>query len=384
MITRLCRAALLMLVMAGHAFALAPLLPVGVARVDITPPEPIRLCGYSERSTPFESVAERLRACALAIGDNDAKPSVLITVELIGAPADIVEPLAERLKTKAGIARENLVVCATHTHTGPVLSAFLKGAHFPEPLPAEEMERVRRYEAWLIDQLEKVALDALHSRQPARLAWCQGSVAFAANRRFIQNGKYAGMRATDGPVDHALPMLTVTDAQGALRAVLTNYACHCTTYAPKFNHVHGDWAGAAARMIEERHPGSTALIAIGCGADANPNPRGAIDGTEMVDAHGRAVADEIDRLLAGPQTVLASAPVGALSRIDLPFDHVPTRDELEQRIAAGKRPANYARILIDRLDRGEKLPASFKYPVQTWTFGGDLAMIFLAGEVLVD
>jgi polyhydroxybutyrate depolymerase len=68
----------------------------------------------------------------------------------------------------------------------------------------------------------------------------------------------------------------------------------------------------------------------------------------------------------------------------LPFDHVPTRDELEQRIAAGKRPANYARILIDRLDRGEKLPASFSYPVQTWVFGSDLAMIFLSGEVLVD
>ncbi len=356
----------------------------GAARVDITPQEPLRLCGYASRTTPFEGVAERLRAGAFAFGSDAEGASVLITAELIGAPADIVEPVAKRLQKKAGIPRERIAFCATHTHTGPVLSAFLKGAHFAEPLPAEELERLHRYEARLIDQLEKVALEALAVRRPAQLSWSQGSVGFAANRRFIQNGKYVGMKASDGPVDHALPVLIARDGKGALIAVLANYACHCTTYSAKFNRVHGDWAGAAVRMIEQRHPGTVALMAIGCGGDANPNPRGANDGFTMVDAHGKAVADEVGRLLALNSKPLHSTPACQLKRIELPFDHVPTREELLARVESGGRPAHYARILLDRIGRGESIPAAFSYPVQTWAFGDDLAMVFLSGEVLVD
>jgi len=31
-----------------------------------------------------------------------------------------------------------------------------------------------------------------------------------------------------------------------------------------------------------------------------------------------------------------------------------------------------------------KVPTSLSYPIATWTFGKDLAMVFLAGEVVVD
>ena len=43
-----------------------------------------------------------------------------------------------------------------------------------------------------------------------------------------------------------------------------------------------------------------------------------------------------------------------------------------------------ARTLIERLDRGETLPTKVPYCVQTWCFGDDMAMVFLAGEVVVD
>lgn len=44
----------------------------------------------------------------------------------------------------------------------------------------------------------------------------------------------------------------------------------------------------------------------------------------------------------------------------------------------------FARALIEGLDRGESLPSSIPYPVQTWCFGDDLALVFLGGEVVVD
>lgn len=360
------------------------LLSIGVAKTDITPESPIRLCGYASRTTESEGVAQPLRACAMAIGGDEDGPALLIAAELIGTPEILVGPLAERLK-KVGVDRSRLAIFATHTHSGPCLAGFLNETHFSAYLPEDQMSRIEAYTAQLLDRLESVALAALKDRRPGRLSWNQGEVGFAINRRVLKDGKWAGFgRVPGGPVDHALPVLQVRDPDGGMRAVLANYACHCTTYGGKFNRIHGDWAGSAVRQIEARHPGGVAFISIGCGGDANPDPSGQLDGSKVVDAHGKAVADEVDRLLATKSVALKSLPVCRLRKIDLPLDHVPTRAELEKRLKGRKRPAFYARILLSQLDAGEALPASFPYPVQTWTFDDDLAMVFLAGEVVVD
>lgn len=362
-----------------------PPIPVGVARIDITPEGPIRLCGYASRQTESDGIAGQLTASALAMGGGDGHPALLITAELIGVPDVLIDPLTERLEKKTGIPRSRISICATHTHTGPCLAGFLNETHFSEFLPEDQMKRIRAYTRELLDRLESVALAALEDRRPGRLAWAQGKAAFAVNRRTLKNGKWAGFGVNpDGPVDHALPVLVATDPDGAPRAILANYACHCTTYGGPANHIHGDWAGSARRIIEERHPGVLAMISIGCGGDANPDPRGATGGVELVVRHGSSVADEVDRLLDGVLVPLPGPPECRRKTIDVPLDHVPTRAELQERLEGRKRPAFLARLLLDRLDRGESIPGSFAYPVQTWTFGDDLAMVFLPGEVVVD
>lgn len=361
------------------------LMPVGVGQVDITPDGPIRLCGYASRKVESVGVAGRLKASALAFGDDQDGPSILITTELVGIPDDLVDKLAKNLQEKAGIERSRITVCATHTHTGPSLAGFLNETHFSEFLPADQMGRIEEYTDQLLDRLERVALAALKSRKPAYVSWSQGKVDFAVNRRHIVDGKWVGMRPNPkGPVDHSLPILVVTEPDGAVRAVLANYACHCTTYGGKFNKIHGDWAGVAARTIEKRHPGSVALVSIGCGGDANPKNRGAVSGSAVVDQHGTAVADEVDRLLAGKRIPLKALPEIRLTSIKLAFEHVPDRKELTERLKDNKRRAFHAQLMLERLDRGEKIPPSFDYPVQTWVFGDDLAMVFLAGEVVID
>jgi hypothetical protein len=70
--------------------------------------------------------------------------------------------------------------------------------------------------------------------------------------------------------------------------------------------------------------------------------------------------------------------------IDLPFFHVPTIDEFVKQTSARGSEGYFAKLALDKIARGETIPASLAYPVQTWTFGKDLAMVFLAGEVVVD
>ena len=182
----------------------------------------------------------------------------------------------------------------------------------------------------------------------------------------------------NGPVDHALPMLRVTDPDGTLRAVLVNYACHATDV--RSYRLHGDWPGSAQLAVEAAHPGAIAMVAAGCGADANPEPFK----EDHVDEHGRAVAQEVERLLAGPMQSITSLPDCRMKQIDLPLAKLPTRQEWERQAAGNDRPGYYAQAVLARMDDGIEPPTSFPYTIATWNFGDQLSMVFLSGEVVVD
>jgi hypothetical protein len=356
-------------------------IPIGVARIDITPDTPIRMTGYAGRKMESEGVEQRLWAKALAWGSDADGPAVLVTVDNLGVPGSMADALAEQLKKKTGVSRERLTICSSHTHTGPVLAGVAEMI-LSDTASEAQWQTIQRYTQQLGERLEEVALQALADRRPGQFAWAQGKVEFAVNRRVLKEGRWTGFGVVpEGPVDFALPVLRATDADGKLRAVLVNYACHCTTLGPKFNKICGDWAGYAQEMIEREHPGATAMIAIGCGADANPNPR---DDHAYAIQHGDALAREVKRLLSGPLKPITGKFTARFERIELPFAALPTREEWTERTKQKGPIAFHAQTNLARLDRGEKLPTKLSYPVQAWSFGDDLAMVFLGGEVVVD
>lgn len=359
----------------------AGMMQVGVASVDITPSEPIRLTGYPDRRVPTDSVAQRLSARALAIGSDAEGAAVLVVAELVGIPSGLSDDLARRLRPR-GVDRSRLVVAVTHTHNGPALSGVLPHI-FDEPVKRDEQAAIDRYSEGLLNRLEEVALRALADRRPARVAHGRGTAGVAANRRVLRDGVWVGFGVDpDGAVDHDLPVLSVSEMDGTLRAVLIGYATHGTTLVGTDNFIHGDWAGTVLELLEARHPGATALVVIGAGADTDPRPRG--NGIPDVVRNATAIADEVDRVLAGELQSLTMPPAGRFRSIDLPFERLPTRAELEARAGDADVHGRHARDLLTMLDRGESLSATVPLPVQTWTFGEELAMVFLGGEVVVD
>ena len=343
---------------------------VGAARIDITPDYPVRLSGYGARSKESEGVDQHLFAKALAMGSDKDGVALLLTVDNLAVPEYIREELLRRLAKKPGVGPEQLALCSTHTHTAPMLKDVCPTI-FGADIAPDQQARIDRYTRELTDKLEKVARAALKDRKPARLAWGQTQAGFAANRR-----------TPGGPTDHDLPVLVATDKSGKIRAVLVNYACHCTTLGDTPNHICGDWAGYAQEYLERDHPGAVALVAIGCGADANPQPR---TGLEFAKQHGQTVATAVNDLLARQLAPLHSKLECRAKRIVLPFDTPLAREEWEKRAQSDNHwIAYHAKRNLARLDRGEKLPAELPYLVQTWNFGDELAMVFLAGEVVVD
>ena len=358
------------------------LIEVGVAKQDITPDYPIRLSGYGSRRTESEGIIQRIWAKSLAIGSDADEPVVLVAVENCGLPDELTEEVADRVREKSGISRAHFVACFTHTHSAPCLTNAAPFI-FSSDIPPAQQENIDRYTHQLADWMETVALQALAHRQPGHLTWSIGELGFAKNRR-----------TEGGPVDSSLPCLQVADADGTLRAVWASYACHCTTLAGADNHICGDWAGYAQEEIQKAHPGVTALITIGCGADANPASRmmPMPDGqAEVFDtrlayakAHGQALAQEVQRLLKGDVKPLSNTPTGTFERVNLPFDTLPTREEWEARVAEGGAVGYHAQKHLERLERGQSLQTELSYPIQAWTFGDELAVVFLASEVVVD
>ncbi len=350
----------------------APMGPVGVAKVDITPDGSVRMYGYGARKTESEGVAGRLKAAALVLGDDSGDgPAVLLTVDCGAVPASMREEVLRRLQAKMTLKPERFMLCNSHNHSGPDLMGMRN-------MSGLEREHLDRYAKELTDRLEQVVLKAAASRRPGQLAWSRGSVGFAANRRVLKNGKWVGFGAVpEGAVDHSLPVLRVTDDQGKLMAVVVNYACHNTTLRGNFKQIHGDWAACAQADIETDQPGATALVTLGCGADADPCPHGTV---ALCEQHGRAMADEVKRLLAGPFKPIEPKVTARMKVLAIPYEAPPSMEELQQ---LAKKSYAVERLLKLR-QRGEKLPTERSYTIATWVFGNDLAMVFLTDEVVVD
>lgn len=98
--------------------------PVGAARIDITPQFPIRLAGYANRRGTNWKLEMPLHARALAIGEG-ADTAVLVTVELVGITSAVSDWVASELARSHGLKRDHVAVCAIHTHSGPAIDGYL-------------------------------------------------------------------------------------------------------------------------------------------------------------------------------------------------------------------------------------------------------------------
>jgi hypothetical protein len=244
----------------------------------------------------------------------------------------------------------------------------------------QQLAVTRAYAKILESKLASVIDQAVKNLRPARLAFGEGRATFGINRRQVRDKGEVIPPDKAGLVDHTVPVLTLRDSSDQLLGVLFGYACHNTTLG--IYQINGDYAGFAQIALEQSHSGTTALFMIGCGADTNPAPRRTVEHAQQ---HGKALAAAVDQALKGSlQPVQGNLGV-AFARIDLPFVDPPGKEELQKRLSDKNiYQAKLAKILLERLQKGGTIDASYPYPIQVVRFGNDLALVALAGEVVVD
>jgi hypothetical protein len=347
----------------------------GVARVVITPKQPLWMAGYANRDHPSEGKIVDLWAKALALEDSVGKRVVLVTADLVGIPKPLSDLVRDQLQKRFNLSRSQIAINTSHTHTGPVLTNALVDIY---PVNPSQQKNIDEYTNQLAEKLVALVDKALHSMEPVHVYSGNGVTRFQVNRRNNVESTLTLQSDLNGPNDYAVPVIRVENNKGKLIAVAFGYACHNTVLSGyKWS---GDYAGFAQLELEKRHPGATALFLQGCGADQNPLPRRTV---QLAQQYGQELAAAVDRVLNEDMQRLSPRLSTAYSEVELALNAPPTKEELVKKAAEStdyqKRWADH---LIRDLDSGEVLRTSYPYPVEVWTLGNQ-HIIFLGGEVVV-
>lgn len=367
----------------GETWAVEPEWRIGLARVKITPDDPIAMSGYGRRVS--EGVMDELYAKAMVLQDRDGQRALLLTADLLFFRAPFAEVMCKEIGDKTGLKRHEIQLNASHTHSGPVF-----GIREPDRfgLTSQQRQVVDAYTEKLRSQLVDLAVSAIADLSAARLLWGKGNAGdFVMNRRLIdEHGKCRGMGPNpDGPVDREVPVLRIDRPDGRLRGLVFGCACHCVTLDGHNRQISGDYASFAQQYIEQHHPGVQAMFVAGCGADANTHPRGGPKQIELARQHGETLGQEVRRVASDSLEPIRGPLRVQLRRTDLPLQHSFSREQLTEIADSGSRwHARNAKGLLAMLDRGDPLPRHYRAPIALWQFGDDLTLVGLPGEAGAD
>jgi len=339
---------------------------IGVAQKDITPPVEIYAKNWGAGNDGIKSGVHHpfTLTCLVFLSDVAKRPLVLIAADL-GWWNDAADEQHFRLALLQAFALEEaeLMVCFSHTHSGP--SLFMENSNKPGG-------------KWIpvyLEQLKEQALlairEALASAVPATLSWKYGSCGLAANRDqpTEQPGEILVGFDPEKKADDTLLVGRITDGNGAIIATIVNYACHPTTLAWDNHLLSPDYIGAMRKLVEEHTKGACIFLQ---GASGDLAPAEQYSGNPaLADRYGRclgyAVLSVLEAMLP-PETQLyfariveSGATLGVweqrafdvpadlraeLQYIELLLKPLPTLKEIEQQWEACDDP-----VLKERLWR---------------------------------
>ncbi len=348
----------------------------GAASVCITPDESLWLAGYAVRTAPALGKISDLYATALALEDETGQRFVIASVEMIAVNAELSNRVADAIRAHHGLLRHQLLFTATHTHYAP---EFRPDKTLFFHAPADYAAKIPAVAERLAESITQVVDQSLSRLEPVRLFARKTSASFAHNRR--RRGVKAGTPSTEDTLDRDVPVLDCVNAAGKHVAVVFGYACHCTTIPPEDSRYCGDWVGFASERLQASNAGTTVLFIPGPGADQDPEPRGSL---ELSRQYGAEIAASVQSALDGPGIEITGPMQIGWADVSLPLQPV-TKDRIQQMLLTDDPPQHVkAKFLLDKLERDEKLIASYSAPIQVVRFGHELLLIALSGEPVVD
>jgi neutral ceramidase len=375
--------------------ACAAELRAGAAQVVITPPPGAPMAGYYY-NRGADGVHDDLHAKALVF-EKDGVKAALVACDLSAVPRSIVEKARGYIRSQTGIPPENVMISATHTHTGPVLLADRTRYNLQG-----EMRRIgEEYTAGLPAKIAEAVRLADAAMQPARVRSGVGQEdSLTFNRRFHMKDGTVGWNPGKlnpnivrpaGPTDGSVPVVFIEDAKGRGIAAWVNYALHLDTVGG--TRYSADYPATLSHALQAAFgDGFVTVFTIGCAGNLNH-----IDVSTKTPQKGHTEAARIGAVLAGEtlKTIKRSAAVevprirsaSEIVRLDVPKF---TADEVAkaQAVSAtfGQKDAAPFLDLVHAGKVNDVAQRDFQpmeAEVQTIAVG-PLAFVALPGEIFVE
>lgn len=255
-------------------------LEAGAAAVDITPQEfPLNMPG-GFRANLADEAHDPLFARTLTLRAGGTTVSLTV-VDSLGVDPALIEAAKAAAAGHTGMVAEKMLICSTHTHTGPPSSGSSGAA--------------AAYRERLLKGITDSIVRAHAEIRPARFAaasWPLPSEVF--NRRwFLKPGRMEPnpfgemdrvkmnppnrldvLDRPAGPTDPDVSILSVQTRQGKPLALFANYALHYVGGVPR-GKLSADYFGEFARLMPSRlraGDGFVAMLSNGASGDINNIP----------------------------------------------------------------------------------------------------------------
>jgi neutral ceramidase len=372
-------------------------LRIGAARVKITPPLGTPMAGYyNERAAA--GVHDDLWAKSIVI-ENGAGSTALVALDVITTQREFVQEARRLIRETAGIPAENVMISATHAHTGPVISGASSrtaGVGGDEGLAAA-------YTKALPGLIAKSVRDAKAQLAPAKVfAGIGREESLSFNRRFHMKDGSIGWNPgrlnpnivrPAGPIDPAVPVLHFVSREGKPLALYVNFSMHLDTVGGL--EISADYPYTLAKLLGAvKGTDMLTMFTVGTAGDINhinvqwaDQPKGHAEAARI----GTILAGAVLRTLPGLEEV-PDSPLRCLSAtVQLPLpdlrpgDLQRARETIARRGKGGKEPAFLEVVdafrILDVDERRGQLP---EVEVQVITLGKDIAVVGLPGEIFVE
>jgi neutral ceramidase len=390
------RSTILSLLISGMLFLTMAIsaddLRIGAAAVKITPPPGIPMAGYYyERGA--EKIHDDLFSKALVI-EKDGKKIAIVSCDIISVSEDIVAEVRSLVQKSTGIPADNVMISATHAHTGPVIPKKDSRGQGSDLL-ASYIQKL----PGLIAESIKQANDA---RKPAKLSFGLGheeSISF--NRRFFMTDGTVGWNPGKlnpkiikpaGPIDPEVFVLYAETDDGKPVSTYVNFALHLDNTGGM--EISADLPYTLSSILGKiKDQNMVTLFGQGCSGNINHiNVKteeaqssfaeaarlGTVLSAEVIKTYTRMQPVDISTITVKKRIV--NLPLAEFSVDDLPAARA-TVARYGKSDAAPFLDFVYSFKIIELYNRkGKPIEAE----IQVFAIGNDLAIVSLPGEVFTE
>ena len=383
------------LVMVLCGVASADEFKVGAAIVSITPEPGTPMAGYYTRRAS-EGQLDPLNARCLVI-DRDGVKVALIACDLISMPRNVVDEARKLIETQTEIPGANVMISATHTHTGPVLL----GRSVRDTAIANDSDAAQAYIARLPRLIAQSAKDANAKLASGKLSVGLGREEnLSFNRRYFMSDNTVGWNPGKlnpkivkpaGPIDPDVPVIYAETADGAPIATYVNFAMHLDTVGGL--RLSADYVYELSELLSRiKTREMVTLFTIGCAGDINhvnvksPDPQ---KGPAEARRIGTVLAGEVLKTYARLQPVPAAPIRVKTARLELPLAPITAQDiaaaeDVVAKLKTATVPFLQQVKAFKVLDVQARQGKPLEVEVQVIAIGDDLAIVSLPGEIFVE